>query len=116
MRNPVRLDAVLSDAASDRAEQLALFALLNLGIIESLGSGLMSANDALALFYLHDNCRFVRKRLRDNLADQIMSRGVQLPDLFEALLPDEAHREFQHELEIMRSHCRKLLEAERVAA
>jgi hypothetical protein len=31
--------------------------------------------------------------------DEIMSRGVQLPDLFEALSAEEAHREFQHELE-----------------
>jgi hypothetical protein len=38
-----------------------------------------------------------------------MSRGVQLPDLFDSLLPEEAQRELYQELETIRSLCLKLL-------
>ena len=41
-----------------------------------------------------------------------MSRGLQLPDLFDCLPTEEAQREFLHELEIIRSLCLKLLENE----
>lgn len=93
-----------------------LFALLNLGIIESLANGLMSAAEAPRVFYHSDNCLFVRKRLRDKTADEITSRGVRLPDLFEALPTDEAQREFQHELATMRALCLKLLEKKPLVA
>ena len=39
------------------------------------------------------------------LTDKVMSHGVQLPDLFEALPADEAHRQFQRELATMRALC-----------
>jgi len=96
---------------SDRTscQQKALFALLNLGIVESLANGLLSAADAVHLFFHADNCLFVRKRMRDKTADEIMSRGVQLPDLFEMLPSDEAQRAFQHELATIRGLCLKLL-------
>jgi hypothetical protein len=45
-----------------------------------------------------------------------MSHGVQLPDLFESLTPEEAQREFYHELEIIRSLCLKLVEKSRVSS
>jgi hypothetical protein len=45
----------------------------------------MSVTDALRLFFHVENCLFVRKNLKEKIADQIMSRGVQLPDLFDAL-------------------------------
>jgi hypothetical protein len=48
--------------------------------------------------------------LCDKTADAIMSHGVQLPDLFDVLPREEAHREFQRELAIMRALCLKLLE------
>ena len=101
-------------AASDGtpAQQLALLALLTLGMVESLANGLLSATEALHMFFHMENCLFVRKQLRDKLADAIMSRGIQLPDLFEALPPEEAHREFQRELATIRSLCLKLLEAQ----
>jgi hypothetical protein len=38
-----------------------------------------------------------------------MSRGVQLPDLFDSLPPDEAQRELYHELETMCALSLKLL-------
>lgn len=42
-------------------------------------------------------------------ANAIMSRGVQLPDLFECLPVEEARREFYYELETIRALCLKLL-------
>lgn len=97
-------------------QRLALFALLNLGLLESLANGVLNATDAVRVFYHADNCVFVRKRLREKSADEIMSRGVQLPDLFEALTPEEAHREFQRELAMMRSLCLRLLEEKPLVA
>lgn len=47
--------------------------------------------------------------MRDKTADAVMSHGVQLPDLFEALPPAEAQRAFQRELATMRALCLKLL-------
>jgi hypothetical protein len=45
-----------------------------------------------------------------------MSRGVQLPDLFDVLPTEEAHRELQRELVTMRSLCLKLLEDQQLVA
>ena len=112
MKKAISLPAVLTDEGG----KLALFALLNLGVIESLASGALGATEAIRLFYHADNCLFVRKHVRDKSADRLMSHGTQLADLFDALPPEEAHREFQRELEIMRSLCRHLLEKEPLAA
>lgn len=76
----------------------------------SLASGVVSATEAVQYFYHAENCLYARKQLRNREANAIMSRGVQLPDLFESLSTEEAQREFYHELEIMRSLCLKLLE------
>lgn len=113
--NSVRLKDVLSGSGRSPAKRLALFAWLNLGVIESLGSGIITPSDAVRLFFNADNCLFVRKLL-GKTADEIMSRGVQLPDLFDALPAEDAHREFQHELETMRSLCRKLLDERKLVA
>jgi hypothetical protein len=43
-------------------------------------------------------CRSIRKVLKEEFADQIMSHGVQLPDLFNVLPAEEAQRQFLHEL------------------
>ena len=101
---------VLSDASGSPAQQLELFALLNLGIAQSLASGVLSATEAIQRFYHADNCLYVRKHLRSKDANAIMSHGVQLPDLFDCLPAEEAQREFFHELETIRSLCLKLLE------
>ena len=110
------LNTLLPESKASATHPLSLFALLNLGIIESLANGLMSATDAVRLFYHADNCLFVRQRLRDKTADRIMSHGVQLPDLFTVLPAEEAHREFQRELATMRGLCLKLLEDKRLVA
>ena len=116
MNDIISLKTLLSASGETPAQQLTLFALLNLGMIESLANGLISVTDALRVFYNGENCLFVRRQLREKTADEIMSRGVQLPDLFAALPIEEAHREFQRELATMRSLCLKLLESQRLVA
>ncbi len=112
----IRLKTVLSEAGSTPEQQLVLFALLNLGLVELLASGSVSAADAVRLSFHAGNCRFVRQRLRDRTADVVMSRGVQLSDLFEALPVKEAQREFQPELAAIRSLCLTPLTEKRLAA
>ena len=116
MNEPMRLDELLVTTDGKREEYLALFSIINLGFIESLASGVLTASDAVRFFYSGDNCLFVRKRIKNKIADQIMSHGVQLPDLFDALPPEEAFREFQLELAVMRSLCLKILETRKQLA
>jgi hypothetical protein len=116
MNNSMNLQGLLAASAKKTSQSKAIFALFNLGIVESLANGLLSAADAVRLFFHADNCLFVRKQLRDKTVDEIMSRGVQLPDLFQALPPDEAQREFQGELARMRRLCLKLLEKKSLVA
>ncbi|MBI3824127.1 MAG: hypothetical protein HY289_15775 [Planctomycetes bacterium] len=116
MNHHVNLAALLKSSRKSRPQQLALFALLNLGMIESLSNGALGAADALRLFYHADNCLFVRNELRDKTADEVMSRAVQLADLFDILPTEAARREFQHELATMRGLCLKLLEKKRLVA
>lgn len=116
MNEKIHLKSLLSESDKLPEEQLELFALLNLGVLESLGNGLMSGTNAVRTFFHAENSLFVRQRLRDQDADEIMSRGVQLPDLFEILPAEEAQREFQRELAKMRSLCLTLLERNLVVA
>ena len=115
MKRRVDLHTLLSQA-SDKDQQMASFTLLSLGVIESLVSGAITASNAVELFFYADNCLFVREQLRQKAADEIMSRGVQLPDIFDVLSAEEAHREFQRELAMMRSLCLKILEDKQLAA
>ena len=108
---PFRL--VLSELSGNLRQQLELFALVNLGLVQSLVSGILSPTEAVQRFYHADNCLYVQKRFRSKEATAVMSHGVQLPDLFEALPTEEARREFYHELEILRTLCLKLLEKRR---
>src|SRR5437868_6911763 len=80
MNNGMDLETLLPGSGKTPARQLALVALLNLGVIESLANGLLSATEAVHLFFNADNCPFVRKGLREKTAEKIMSHGVQLPD------------------------------------
>lgn len=111
----MKLESVLAEAGTKESQQLALFAFLNLGVIESIASGMMTASEAVRLVYNAENCQFVREHFRKP-ADKIMSHGVQLPDLFDALPVEEAHRELHRELEVMRGLCLKLLEKKQQAA
>jgi hypothetical protein len=58
---------------------------------------------------------YVRKHLKQQIADRIMSHGVQLPDLFDCLA-ENAQREYLHELALMRALCLKLIEDRRLVA
>lgn len=110
MTNGIYFKNVLSEASNLPAQQLTLFALLNLGILDSLTSGVISATDAIRIFFNAENCLFIHQHLQDRTADIIMSHGVQLPDLFDTLPAEEAQREFQRELTKMRTLCLNLLE------
>lgn len=98
----------LNDARSNQGE---LFALLVLGVVESLSRGQIGPTEAVQIFFSAENCLFVRKDMRIKGADRLMSHGVQLPDLFDILPAEEAHRQFQHELERMRRLSLDLLDA-----
>jgi len=104
---------MLSAAKGAFAQQQELFALLNLGLVQSLASGVVSPTEAVKRFYHAENCLYVQKHFRQKVAHMIMSHGVQLPDLFESLPAEGGQREFYHELEIMRSLCLQLLEKRR---
>jgi hypothetical protein len=116
MNDRIELKPLLTQGGRTQAEQVELFALLNLGVLESLSHGLISAADALQTFFHADNCLFVRQQVRNRAADEIMSRGVQLPDLFDSLPPAVAQREFQHELAKMHALSLSLLEKKLAAA
>lgn len=113
----LRMTQVFALAAlSARQKQpRVIFALAALGIIDSLIAGSMTPTEAIRTFFHAKNCRYVRSKLRDKRADEVMGRGVQLADLFNVMPVEEAHREFQHELAAMKSLCHELLQAERVA-
>lgn len=100
---------VLSEVPGSLPQQLELFALVNLGLAQSLASGILSQAEAVERFYHADNCLYVQRHLRKREANAIMSRGVQLPDLCECLPAEKARREFYHELETIRALCLKLL-------
>ncbi len=72
-------------------------------------SGAISSTDSVRLVFHIDNCQFVRETLKDEMADEVMSRGVQLPDLFEALPTEIAQQEYQRELVAMHSLCLRLI-------
>lgn len=112
MENSEPMRIILSEGRDnqDPAQQLELFSLVSLGLVQSLASGVLSPTEALQRFYHADNCLYVRKAFRNREANEIMSRGVQLPDLFDHLTAEGAQREFFRELEKMRSLCLKLLE------
>jgi hypothetical protein len=75
--------------------------LFTLGITECLANGALGAAEA---------CLYVRKKLRDKIAGEVMNHGVKLQDLIEALPEQEAQKEFQGKLETIRSLCLPLLE------
>ncbi len=103
-----------SEGAPGRAVELLAF--LNLGLIEALTNGLLDVEDAVRSFYNADNCLYVKKHIKNKVADRLMSHGVQLPDLFDALPDGQARREFLRELATMRELCLKMLEEHRSVA
>ena len=116
MASKYHLKTLLSAASEAKADHLALFAFINLGLIESLSNGVLSAIEAVDQLYFADNCLFVRETLQNKLADQVMGRAVQLPDLFDCLPAPQAQREFVRELATMRSLCLQILDGGRKVA
>lgn len=88
---------------------LGTFVLLNLGFIELLRSGAIDPDEGVVRFYHARNLVYVRRQLKNSVCDEIMSRGAQLPDLFEALSRRAARRKLTTELDRMRKLCLKLL-------
>ena len=99
----------LATLSAKQQQPAALFAVAALGIVDSLASGSITPTEATRAFFHAKNCRFVRSKLRDKRADEVMGRGVQIADLFDAMPMEEAHREFQHELQAMKALCHELL-------
>lgn len=93
-----------------------LLPIIVLGILESLENGRLTPSEAIQGFFNADNCKFVEKSIKNKTAREIMARGVQLPDLFEALPREEALQEFQRELAKIRELCLELIGEQRVAA
>lgn len=111
----IYLKDLLSKAPS-RHQQVTSFALVCLGAVESLVSGAISSTDSVRLMFNAENCQFVHDALADETADELMSRGVQLPDLFDALPAEEAQQEYQRELVAMHTLCLQLIGSARKAA
>jgi hypothetical protein len=98
MNKKINLGELLSGVEGASGRALDLFAFLNLGLVEALMNGLLEAEDAVRFFYNADNCLYVKKSIKNKTADKLMSCGVQLPDLFDALPAGQARREFLREL------------------
>ena len=116
MNHKIDLRALLANCDRTLGERLVLFAWLSIGIVESLTKGILGPTDAARIFFNADNCLFVRQDLADETADEIMSRGVQLADIFDALPKDKADQELQNELATLRSLSLEILKHERIAA
>jgi len=116
MTDVLSLQSLLPEGVEARKVALRLFALLSLGVVESLESGVLSTNDAIRFFFHFDNHWYVKKKLKYKSASLFMARGGQLDDLFTVLPAGVAHREFYRELTAMRSLCLKILDDRRVLA
>lgn len=115
MKYAIELSSLLSSETGTISRQLESFALLSLGVIESLLNGSFKPEKSIRFFFHAQNCSFIRK-LKSKHADEIMGRGVQLADLFDALPPAEAQREFERELGVMRGLCVRLLKKRQLVA
>lgn len=102
----------LKRVLSGTDNRLAALATVNLLVIELLAAGALDVGEATGVFYNADNCAYVR-RLKSPVADELIGRGVQLADLFDALSQSRARLEFRKELQIMRRLCKQLRSAGR---
>lgn len=93
----------------EKAQKLTVFGALNLAMVQSIDSKGASLGDVTAGFYNAANCLYVKRSLRHKDADELMSRGVQLADLFEVLPRRQAEVELKCEKDAMRAICYKLL-------
>ena len=115
MQQIIELKSLLA-RTNDPHQREEAFALLGLGITESLSSGARGAVEAMREFFHAENCLYVKQTLHSRVADEFMSRGIQLADLFDILPVEEAQREYQREIALMRALCLRLLASEPLAA
>lgn len=113
---PIYLERFLRTDGSMSEERQEVFALLMLGLFDSLECGVLSPADAVAICFHADNCRFVNSVLKCADAEEVMERGTQLADLFDALNPEDAKRECAAEVAAMRNCCLAMLGHERLVA
>ncbi|MEI6239056.1 MAG: hypothetical protein WCR51_01570 [Planctomycetia bacterium] len=113
---PIYLERLLRTDGSMPEERQDVFALLMLGLFDSLESGVLSPADAVAICFHAENCRFVGGTLKSVDADEVMERGTQLADLFDALTPEEAKQECAAEVAAMRTCCLAMLGHGRLVA
>ena len=93
-----------------------LLPIIVLGILESLENGRLTPTEAIQGFFNAENCNFVEKSIKNKTARDIMARGIQLADLFDALPSEEALQEFHREIAKIRELCLELIGEQRVAA
>src|SRR5690348_8999866 len=115
MRHPIDLNSLFATEKTEIPRQLESFALLSLGVIESLAAGSLDPQKSIKFFFNAENGRYVRK-LKNKIADEIMGRGMQLADLFDVMPVSEAQNEFDNELETMRGLCARLLKTRKLVA
>jgi hypothetical protein len=109
LNEKIHLSQMLADAAGDPVRLSDMFSLFNLGLVETLRDGLLDPEDAVRFFYHSENCFYVKNNIKNKSANDLMGRGVQLSDLFDALPAAEARREFLRELATMRELCLKIV-------
>jgi len=113
---PLSLEAMLPAMTDDASRHLEIFALLTLGVLDAIEGGVLSPEASQHRFFTAANCLYARHALNHPDVDAIMSRGVEIPDILEALPPEEAAREVPVELEAMRAACLRILAGQRRVA
>jgi len=67
---------------------IGLFAVINLGIVDSLGQRYVDYGDRCRAAHYHgENLQNMSRRVARQDRDKVMIHGVQLPDLFETRWP-----------------------------
>jgi hypothetical protein len=97
----INLETLLEQLS--QSQRLTTFAMLNLGIVQAIESKTTTPEEMITHFYSADNCLYVRRSLKNKAADEIMSRGVQLPDVFDVLPASKAQAACSKQLEKIRS-------------
>lgn len=104
-----RLDLPSILSGLEKSQKLAVFAGLNLAMLASIDAKGKALSEITAGFYNATNCQYVKRSIKHKEADELMSRGVQLSDLFEVLPRRTAEAELKVEKNAMRAICYKLL-------
>src|SRR5579885_920847 len=104
-----RLQDLETERGRTTEEWVREFAITVMEVVGALEKGLWTAESAVRDFFNAENCLFVENRFKNRTAAEIMGRGAQLPDLFDALDPEVAQRHFAAELTKIRALGESLL-------